>query len=379
MSLSHRLSRLLIGAVALSCTACIDFTDESDDRAVERGAQPGGPRSIDDRIDPAPPAEPEARALPAPRCLDDHPDDLRVVRRIRQIAEASVHELVTCGGAQLSAINSMVARVFLSNPQFFDAETIDTLKSALGLQDLAFEHSVDGVWRMPINARSAFDMHFFLPGAEQREAGDVFDLETYLVGAQVETSLSFDEMLADPALENLYLVTWDDYGPLADLMFPEGRPEQRHFTVRLSLLDFVALYLGDSEAEDFGPFGNLVDLEIDSKVDLIDAREGVEVTYAFASDRQPLSHLHDTQAVPFALHSLVATDGRVTLQGAAANLTVEGVGSLSGVLIYAVDGIAVDDFRVVDDFGEGAGYPEASDWCPEDWADSPYADPDVME
>ena len=150
-------------------------------------------------------------------------------------------------------------------------------------------------------------------------------------------------------------------------------------TVRLSLLDFAELYLGNSDADDFGPFGKLVNLEIDSDVQLTDRRDGVDVVYAFASERQPLSHLHDTQAVPFELHSLVATDGQVTLQGAAANLTVEGAGSLSGVLVYAVDGIAVDDMRVVDDFGEGAGYPEASYWCPADWADSPYAAPDVME
>ena len=186
-------------------------------------------------------------------------------------------------------------------------------------------------------------------------------------------------MLEDLSDKNTYRVTWADYGPLADLMFPDGRPELRAFTVRLSVLDFIDLYLGQSEAEDFGPFGRLVALEVDSKVDLVDTREGVEVTYSFASQRAPLSRLHDSQAVAFDLHSLVATDGRVTLQGAAANLTVEGIGSLSGALVYAVDGIAVDDMRVVDDFGEGAGYPEASYWCPEDWAGSPYADPDVTE
>ena len=88
------------------------------------------------------------------------------------------------------------------------------------------------------------------PGAAQAETGDVFDLEAYLVGAQVETSLSFDEMLLNPDLENQYVVTWADYGPLADVMFPDGRPERRVVTISLSLLDLAGLYLGGSEAED---------------------------------------------------------------------------------------------------------------------------------
>lgn len=369
------LRNLLIGALTLSATACIDFSDS--DESSDAPLRPAPARPVDHDAPPTPATADRPAVTPA--CLTEHPDDMRAIRRVRQIAEVSVHELVTCGGAQLDAINSMVARVLLSNPQFFDAETIETLKSALGMQDLAFEQAPDGEWRMRINADSAFDMHFFLPGAAQPETGDVFDLETYLVGAQVETSLSFDDMLENPSLKNVYAVTWDDYGPLADVMFPDGRPAQRRLTLRLSLIDFALIYLGEADADDFGPFGKLVNLEVDSIVSLIDRREGVDVRYTFASDRQPLSHLHDTQAVPFALHSLVATDGRITLQGTVANLTVEGRGSLSGILIYAVDGIAVDDVQVVDDFGEGAGYPEPSYWCPEDWAESPYAAPDIME
>lgn len=384
------LPRSLICTLALFAAACFDFTEP--DEVGEPGERPGMPRTVDEptvdepAVDElaAPGAQDGEPALPlapavTPACLAPYPDDMRAVRRVRQVAEASVHELVTCGGAQMSVVNSMVARVLLSNPQFFDAETIDTLKSVLGLDELAFDRTPAGKWRMEINDGSAFDLQFFLPGGAQAETSDVFDLEAYLKGAQVETSLSFDEMLADLDRQNTYVVRWDAYGELADLMFPDGRPAVREFTVRLSLLDFVDLYFGTSDAESFGPFGNLVDLEIDSHVDLVDRRNSVDVAYTFASARQPLARLYASQAVPFELHALAATDGRVTLQGAAADLSVEGRGSLSGVLIYAVDGIAVDDVRVVDDFGEGAAYPEASYWCPADWTTSPYAAPDVME
>jgi hypothetical protein len=369
--------RLLAALCLLPLTACFDQSDplsppprrqvevpqyEPEDRAWE---EPDETPPVEEE-----PARPSFESL---TCLPS--EEQRAIGRIRQVAEASVHELVTCGGAQLNLINGMVARILFSNPEFFDADTIEDLKALMGLSDVPFERLADGRWRMPINDQSAFDMAFFLPEAQTPATADVLDLEAYLTGARITTSLSFDEMMDNPTAVNEYMLTWTGYGPLGHLMFPEGeRPDPQIAIIHASLWDFANLLLDLGEpVADFGPFARLVDLEVHSDVKLIDRRDGIDVAYTFDAPRAPLHVFHDRQSVAFELHGLAATDGRVTLQGAAADLTVLGRGTLAGVLIYAVDGISVDDVRVVDDFGNGAGYPEASYWCPDDWATAPYS------
>lgn len=324
---------------------------------------------------PSPAEEVAAAPALALTCLRETPDEARAIQRVRQAAEASVHELVTCGGAQLQISGSFVARVLLSNPQFFDPETLETLDEFLGFSDMPFEHAEDGRWRMPINADSSFDLRFMLPGSDVTETADVFDLGSYLTDAEVETSLSFEEMIDDFNAKNEYRIRWAGYGPLADVMFPDGRPEEQVFIVKASLIDLAYLALGvTADLPDFGPFENLPDLEIESNVDLLDTRDGAQVTYTFSGRRQSLGHFHTEAQVAFELRSLVAEGEGIVLQGEAADLRVLGRGSLAGTLVYAVDGVSVDGIRVVDDFGDGAGYPEESYWCPESWKDAPYAE-----
>lgn len=361
---------LLITLASTALTGCFD----SDSKYLN--TSPAPPTRVE--AEPEPPAPPAATQ--ALTCLADHPADVRAIQRVRQVAEASVHELVTCGGAQLQISTSFVARVLLSNPQFFDPETLATLDDFLGFSDLPFEHQPDGQWRMALNADSTFDLRFMLPGSDVVETANVFDLAAYLEGAEVDSALTFDEMLEDFEAENIWRITWTGYGPLADVMFPEGRPDAQQFVVRASLYDLALLVLGETDdLPDFGPFENLPDLELDSLVHLVDARDGVTVAYDFGGTRQSLGHFHTEGQVAFELRSLVAEGEGVVLQGEAADLRVLERGTVAGPLVYAVDGVAVDGVRVVDDFGDGSGYPEASYWCPEDWSDAPWSAPTVTD
>lgn len=365
--------RVLVVCTLIFVAGCFD--DGGSDDHVFVNESPAPERPAPEAA--TPPAISAAKAL---TCLSDKPDEVRAIQRVRQVAEASVHELVTCGGAQLQISASFVARVLLSNPQFFDEETLDTLSGLLGFSDIPFEHTEDGRWRMPLNGDSSFDLRFMLPGSDVTETANVFDLGSYLTDAKVETSLSFEEMLNNFDAKNEYRISWVDYGPLADVMFPDGRPEEQVFVVEASLTDLAYLAFGITEnLPDFGPFESLPDLEIESNVDLLDSRDNVKVTYSFGGQRQSLGHFHTKDQVAFELRSLAAEGEGIVLQGEAADLRVLGRGSLAGPLVYAVDGVSVDGIRVVDDFGSGMGYPEASYWCPDDWKESPHAEADLTE
>lgn len=365
--------RAALAPIALSAlllaTGCFDAGEPLTE------APPTGGTVAEPELAPAPAdAAPFVSAARALHCLADHPEQVRAIQRVRQIAEASVHELVTCGGAQLQVSAGFVARVLLSNPQFFDPETLETLDGVLGFADLPFERRADGSWRMPLNPGSTFDLRFLRPGSQAVVTADVFDLASYLTDAQVETSLSFEEMLEDIEAPNTYQITWAGDGPLAAVLFPDGPPAERRFVVEASLLDLAMLALGyTADLPDFGPFERLPDLELESAVDLKDARDGVNIGYAFTGERQSLGHFHTAGQVAFELHTLVAEGDGVVLQGEAADLRVLGRGALAGPLVYAVDGVAIDGVRVVDDFGDGGGYPEASYWCPADWAEAPWS------
>ena len=343
------------------------------------GVPDAGPAPAQDASpEDASPADvsPEPGSPEPPHCMEA--DRWRLVRWVHQAAEDSVHELVTCGQAQMATVGSMVAIVLFSNREFFDEATVDELEdlfSFVGLLGASpFMHQADGRHVMPINERSTFEVAFYAPGAEAEAEvlrDSVFDLESYVQGARVQTSLSWQEMKNDYTRRNVYRVTWETPGPLARVMFPEGVPAEGTFEVALSLWDFAYLLGFHAVKPDFGPFAHLSSLVMDSNVSLHDDRVGVTVDYVFGGERGVLTDLLSAGQLGFALRSLRATDGQVTLAGDAADLRYLSLGTLAGRLVYRVPG---DDLHVVDDFGEGAGYPETGFYCPADWPPPEHVD-----
>ena len=321
---------------------------------------------------PPPPhgwTEPPPEAPGQPACMPDA-EEWRAVRRLHNVAEASVHELVTCGGAQLSTISSMILLVLLSNPEFFDPSTLEEVRGLAGLAglvtDVPFEHAEDGQWTMPINERSTFSVRFLAPEAAEDAPAlteNVFDLESYLEGAHIRSTLSWAEMKADLDAQNIYTLTWERPGPLAALLFPEGVPASGQVEIRLSIMEFLTLF-GFSDAHpDFGPFAHLTRLGMDSSVHLVDEREGITVDYTFAGERGTLGDLGGAGRLGFELEGLTATDGGLTLVGEAGDLAYLRRGTLAGELVYHLEGGSTD-LRVVDDFGAGASYPNVTFECP---------------
>jgi hypothetical protein len=310
------------------------------------------------------------------------PSDAAVRSRVATLYERtdkSVHELVTCGGLQYQLAASFIVIVLASNTAFFDPQVLKDMRPLLGLfgvrTEVPLTQQEGGSWRMALPGAgegSTFDIQFYEPGGEKPTAAAVFDMETYLVNAQVQSSLSWAEMMEDKTAKSHYTITYDKRGPLAHLLnggapLPEGQ-----FELDLSVWDFASLVLpqrgggdgpGGSEEPDFGPFETLVQAEMSSQLRFVDQLRDVLVTYRADSQRDTVAEVAGTQRIGFGLTGLEATNGVHTLVGTTDDLHYVKAG-LAGFIDYQIRGpkVAVD---VRADFGEGMLYPENLWSCPE--------------
>ena len=312
-------------------------------------------------------------------CVPLDPAVRRRVTTLYERTDTSVHELVTCGGLQYQLAASFIVIVLASNTAFFNPQVLEDMGPILGLLGVRTESPLDqqedGSWRMTLpgaSEGSAFDIQFYEPGGEKPTAAAVFDMETYLVNAQVQSSLSWAEMMEDLSAKSHYTITYDAPGPLSHLLNDGAPLPEGQFELDLSFWDFAALVLpqagsgngpGGQEEPNFGPFESLVQAEMASHLRFVDQLRDVFVTYRAESDRDTVAEVAGTQRIGFGLTGLEATNGVHTLVGTTDDFHYVKAG-LAGFIDYQIRGpeVAVD---VRADFGEGARYPRASWRCPE--------------
>lgn len=286
------------------------------------------------------------------------------VRRLYLTAEQSIHELITCGRVQVRLASSMLAIVLASNQALFRGDTFERVSEFAALVgvdlETPFARAEEGRWQMPIagaDATSRFWVQFFRPGSSEPILEDPFRLESYLVGVEVETSLTLDEMLRDFERRNTFYFTYREPGPLVDLL-NGGEPLGLDFTVEVSIADIASLVLPwvSTEGADFGPLLSLVEAEMISCVELSDTSGNTVVEYRADGRRDTIASIAGVGEIGFDIDAVVATDGRYTLLGDAADLRFLGVKNLAGEIVYEVSG---DDvwLEVTSDFGAGQEWP----------------------
>jgi hypothetical protein len=350
-----------VGVVAVGCGPLRDDRDE--------GGRGGGWEAPDAGSAADPGDEP-----PAEDCDPTGTEGRRAVTVV-DATEASVHELITCGGAQVTVARTLPQVVLASNESFVSPEARRDLAEFTqwlnGPTRVRLAHDADGAWTMPVQSAfsSDFRMVFHAPGVDAPLLDDVFDLETYLPGAHAEGSMTWDEMKARPEDPSTFTFTWDHDGPLTPLLFPEGVPADRRFQIALNLIDIAYLVIGlePEEPERLGPFRHLGDLEIESRATIDDDQGGVRIRYDAVSGRGRVADLAAGGTVHFLFGSLAASDGTgpsaMRLTGTADGLRfVDGAG-LGGRIDYRLRG-GGRDFAAVSDFGDGARYADVSWACP---------------
>ena len=312
---------------------------------------------------------------PSGPCDNVDPAAMKAAVSLYETTEASVHELVTCGGAQLNLANKLILMMLASNEAFLEPDTRQALDSFSWLTggDPEFTHHPDGRWEMfiPSGTDSWFSVFMYEPGDDKPLLLDPFKLDSWLVGAAVTSERTLGELMGDPNSPETFTWTYEELGPLGKLLdFGEaGEPDDHTFTVTLSVMDLLIMGTGGlsslSASElDLGPFVGVMDLSLDSEVQFVDQRSGSEVQYQAAGLRDSLHGLSSGQRVDFGVTGLSATHGASGLKGTTESLAVVQRGGLSGKIRYDVEG--VEGLQVISDFGDGRAYPTTSWVCPEE-------------
>lgn len=291
-----------------------------------------------------------------------------------QVAESSVHELITCGGVQLSVARNLLAMVILSNEEMIGPSAIQAIRgygSLFGLDvNQPFTRQPDGTFEMPITAASDgwFRVRFFDGTGEAPLLVDPFDVSSYLVGAKgVKTNPEpFD--LEDPNQRHVFTWTYEGVGPLGQLL-NGGLPLPESFSIEISFADLLAASgssaFGDRAAaiDRFGPFASVLrSLEMTSEVEFTDERYDGSVSYLASTPRSTVEALASGGLLGVNLERLEAVRDTTRLVGKAENLEVLAIGSLAGVIRYEVDDPTLDA-TVTSDFGNGRAYPFTTWGC----------------
>ena len=283
---------------------------------------------------------------------------------LQETTEGSVHELITCGGLQISLSREIISMLIASNEELLRDEERSLVAEYLSNP---FTHAEDGSWTMeiPDSPASSFTLRFYEPNGGRFIGDDVFDLSAYLEGVHVQSTLSFTEMLANPEKKNVFSYTWESEGPLAYLM-SDGQPVPPAFDLELSLVDLIGdlgFPVGPRESADLGPFDSVLDVELDSLVDYDDDRGDSTVNYVVATRRDSVRHVAATASLDFDVDSIESTDGALDMAGDGANLRLVSTGTLAGTIVYSITGTDVA-LVVTSDFGEGVSYPDVAWSCP---------------
>lgn len=307
--------------------------------------------------------EPNAREL---ELCTDAPSDEDALRRLHGEVDNSVHELITCGGAQFSLMASLLPQILASNEELLHPDVLAYLPRS----EPPFTSDGAGAWRMDPAPGTRFLVEFLPPGSEPDAApvqGDLFRLEAYfneLAVVEAPTPLVLATTPRD--VPHRFSMTFSGKGPLGDLLPPETF-ESGRLDLDLSSDDLLALFSyqgGDAPLPDVGPLAALLNLPIRSRVEVDDEYRGVH--YVARGPADEMSDLLRGEYVAFVFDTLTASYDGITLDGTAVDLQFESMGVLSGRIDYVASGDGVEGARVTSDFGQGASYPRNLWFCEEE-------------
>lgn len=307
-------------------------------------------------------AYPERQQSLAP-CVDSvETEDLLVDTYMA--VEGSVHELITCGGAQFDLMASLVPQILASNEDLLQPE----VRTYLGGSQPPFTPDGEGGWVMNPAPGTTFTVEFLRAGAGPDDPpikGNLFRLEQYFAGLRVTDSPSGQDLLAAPDAKHDFALAWDGAGPLGDLL-PAETIAAGQLTLAFTVQELQQLFMyrgGDDPLPDIGPFVHLLDLPVRSRVVVEDTGHGPSIRYSARGPADEASDLLRGEHVPFIFDELVATEASgLEVTGTASDLEFRDVG-LAGTVDYAFTGRGVHDLTVVSDFGEGASYPQSTWSC----------------
>ena len=273
--------------------------------------------------------------------------------------EASVHELITCGGIQLQLALSMKLMIFTSNKELVSASARADIEKAIATVGMSLENpftqNQSGSWVMDAggSSGSTFALDFYDAGDSARVKDNPFVLDSYLKGVTAVSSRTWQEMQSNPTAKTTFTYHWTDKGPLSHLL-ADGGEVPNPVVLNLSLIDIVGGGLGLSKP-DFGPFESIAKLEMESKIHMVDDRGDVQVDYDVTGQRASVASVIDAENIVFDVDAMKGTNGDLQLIGATTGLAFLGRGKLGGEINYTSAG-SVTGVIVTSDFGAGNAY-----------------------
>lgn len=254
-------------------------------------------------------------------------------------ANSSLHELIYCGGAQVSLSKTLFVAVLLSNATAFgmDEQTVQDIRSSLGIAVSSPISSLgDGRWRMQGVGSGVAAMDFdlrFHDASGQPVLVDPTLLDSYLTGVQVSYEMTFAEMKTNPTQQNVYRFSWQGLGPLGELLLGPRGELPNPIELRLSAFDLLAASSGTGEPGQFGPFAYLLGLGVSSELQFTDPHPP-QVTYRTAAPRAPLRRAALQSLVDFAVLGLAGRNGSAEMALNGGQITFSGkfAGGLDGQL-----------------------------------------------
>jgi hypothetical protein len=255
---------------------------------------------------------------------------------------------------------SMKVMIFASNEQLVSPSARGDIRNAVeavGMTlDNPFTATEDGTWTMEAGGAdgSRFDLEFFDPTSGDVVIVDPFSLDSYLLGVTARSSRTWEEMKRNPTARTTFTYDWTELGPLGHLL-ADGGTVPNPIVIQMSLLELGGAALGITEV-DYGPFESVQDLEVESKIRMVDDVDLASVAYDVTGRRTTVRRLVELGSLSFDVESLVSTDGAITFSGDADGLAFVGRGSLAGEIRYSVSGAGAE-LLVTSDFGAGNAYP----------------------
>jgi hypothetical protein len=361
--MNHGIQAVVIVLLAFASSGCLEWEDGRS-RSSSGGGAGGGSTAVAYQVPDEPPAGCDIGGSKWDRMTD-----------LYVATEQSVHELITCGQAQVGVAKSLLAMLVASNRELFRGDAFETLAAqaaAFGLfLDMPLDPKGNGRWAMPIPTAgegSEFSITMYEPGSETPTPHNPFAIDSYVQVTFADNDHSVQAMLDDFGLQNTLYFHWDGEGPLAHLIRDEAGDIPNPIVVRFSIDDMLALiwpgYPSGTEPPDFGPLDTILDLEMTSCVELQDTRGGATVQYHVDGRRGTVRDISTSSEVAFVVRGIDATDGTMRLESTAADLRYAGFGSLAGTIDYWIG----DDHTgvlAVSDFGSGRAYPEGHWSCPD--------------
>jgi hypothetical protein len=297
-SMNSKLSRLVGGAaVALALVACGSDGDSGGNPHATMSA-PGGRQGNPATLDLTP-------------CADGYAGELNDTIQIAYDFEKSAHEMVVCGGANVQFAIALV-EVFVNvlaqpggdpTPQGFRWDG-----------DGTYHVDSDGFSRVSMDVQVSLDAEYSFGNAGEVIAYDLFDADSYLVGA----SVAIDYQKGP-------IISFDSPGPLVELLGLGSEPQS-------------PIVLSPDTLNTIG--AQLRKLRISSAADLYDDHNSSEIAYQFSTDPQPAAELAGNSPFAFKLigasGSNVSMSQTMTLDVWAVNYS--GAAELDGTVDFRVEG-----------------------------------------